>query len=59
MTSCRHTIGSVLHHVALRGDRAFGYIWAPPMSAVMDDLELHYSIIEQLAPVIILTNKLV
>jgi hypothetical protein len=29
VTSCWHTIGSVLHHVALRGDRAFGYIWAP------------------------------
>jgi hypothetical protein len=27
------------------------------MSAVMDDLELHYSIIEQLAPVIFLTNN--
>jgi hypothetical protein len=27
------------------------------VSAVMDDLELHYSIIEQLAPVIFLTNN--
>jgi hypothetical protein len=29
------------------------------VSAVMDDLELHYSIIEQLAPVIFLTNNFV
>jgi hypothetical protein len=29
VTSCWHTTGSVLHRVALRGDRAFGYIWAP------------------------------
>jgi hypothetical protein len=29
------------------------------VSAVMDDLELHYSIIEQLAPAIFLTNNFV
>jgi hypothetical protein len=29
------------------------------MSAVMDDLEVHYSIIEQLAPIIFLSNNFV
>jgi hypothetical protein len=29
------------------------------LSVVMDDLELHYSIIEQLAPAIFLTNNFV
>jgi hypothetical protein len=57
VTSCRYTVGSVLTSLALRGDRAFGYpcrvkSFRKAVSVVMDDLELYYSIIEQLAPAV-------
>jgi hypothetical protein len=55
----RDLLEGLIEHVGTFGHPCRVKSFRKGMSAVMDDLELYYSIIEQLTPVIFLTNNFV